>query len=388
MLPSALPVRFILNPRSDPSAEFGIRREAILSREAHESAFQEVSSWPGYRPTPLRRLEALGEKLGLDALWYKDEGTRFGLGSFKALGGMYGVYRVLQDHLRSVTGLSTLSPQALLEGTHSDLLSTFTVTCASAGNHGKAVARGAQMFGCRCVVFLPGHTPPHRVEAIRSLGATTVLVERGFDEGVTRAAEEAEEKGWAVVADTAFPGYQEVPRHIMQAYTILAREVLDQIGSDPLPTHVFLQAGVGGLAAAVAGHFWYTLGATRPKVIVVEPSEADCLLESGLRGRAAPSTGNLQTNMECLACREVSLLAWEILEEGADAFTSVTDGAARETVELLEKSVGYDPAILTQPSGAAGLTGLIAASLEPGLGRPLNLGAESHVLIIGSEGPP
>ncbi len=388
MLPSALPVRYILNPKTDPSAEFGSRREMILSREAHESAFKEISSWPGYGPTPLRRMEGLGEKLGLGTLWYKDEGTRFGLGSFKALGGMYGVYRVLQDHLRAVEGISTVSPQALLQGTFGDLLSTFTVTCASAGNHGKAVARGAQMFGCRCVVFLPGHTSPHRVEAIRALGATTVPVEGGFDEGVIRAAEEAEERGWAVVADTAFPGYQEVPRHIMQGYTILAREVLDQIGSDPPPTHVFLQAGVGGLAAAVAGHFWYTLGAKRPRVIVVEPSEADCVLESGLRGRAAPSTGNLRTTMECLACREVSPLAWEVLEEGADAFTSVTDAAVRETVELLERGIGEDPVILTQPSGAAGLTGLIAASLEPGLGRPLNLGTESRVLIIGSEGPP
>jgi diaminopropionate ammonia-lyase len=330
----------------------------------------------------------LGERLGLEGLWYKDEGTRFDLGSFKALGGMYGVYQALKNHLSQITGSTAIDSQALIQGEYRHLLANFTVTCASAGNHGKAVARGAQMFGCRCVVYLPARTSPHRVEAIRALGATTVAVAGSFDDGVLRAAGDAKEKGWAVVADTTFPGYEEVPRYIMRGYTILAREALDQLEPDQTPTHVFLQAGVGGLAAGVAGHLWYTLGTARPKVVVVEPSEADCLLESCLRGRVTPSHGSLHTSMECLACREVSALAWQILEEGADAFLSISDKATGETVELLREGVGGDPEIFTQPSGAAGLTGLVAASLEPGLSGPLKLGPRSRVLVIGSEGPP
>jgi diaminopropionate ammonia-lyase len=387
MLPSAFPVRYLLNPKANSSSAFGEKRESVLGPSAHEAAFREVSSWPGYLPTPLLKLVGLGRRLGVGSLWYKDEGTRFGLGSFKALGGMYGVYQVLRDHILMVTGSPGISSRALLAGSFSDLLSEFTVCCASAGNHGKAVARGAQMFGCRCVVYLPSKTSPQRVEAIRALGATTVPVDGGFDDGVEQAAEEAAENGWSVVADTTFPGYEEVPRHIMQGYTILAREVLDQLGSEEPVTHVFLQAGVGGLAAAVAGHLWYCLGENRPKVVVVEPSEADCLLESCLRGRIAPSAGTLDTSMECLACREVSAQAWQVLEEGADAFLSISDTAAAETVELLARGSGADPEILTQPSGAAGLTGLIAASFEPGLSGPLNLGSGSRVLVIGSEGP-
>jgi diaminopropionate ammonia-lyase len=243
------------------------------------------------------------------------------------------------------------------------------------------------MFGCRSVVFLPSDTPAHRVEAIGVLGSRTVLVDGSYDEAVALAAREAREKGWSVVADTTYPGYEETPRHIMQGYTALVRETLDQLPGGTLPTHVFLQGGVGGLAAAVTGHLWEHLGCDRPRVVVVEPAEADCLLESALRGRPYPSSGGLDTSMECLACRNVSTLAWKILEEGADAFLSIPDLAAEKTVGILGRGMDGDPPVLTQPSGAAGLAGLISTTLEPGLARPLGLGKESRVLIIGSEGP-
>jgi len=342
-----------------------------LNREAHAAAFQEISSWAGYSATPLRELEGMAGALGVSALWYKDEGHRLGLGSFKALGGIYGVHRVLEAHLEQGSG----SP------------SNITVTCASAGNHGRAVARGAQMFGCRAVVFLPSHTSPHRVEAIECLGAQTVLVEGSYDDAVVTAAREGEKNGWSVVADTTFPGYTEVPRYIMQGYTVMAREMLDQLPGGLLPTHVFLQAGVGGLAAAVTGHFWDTLGENRPRVVIVEPAEADCLMESALGAVPAPSHGTLRTSMECLACREVSDLAWKILEAGADAFLTIPDFAAEETAALLAQGVTGDLSVLTQPSGAAGLAGLIAASFEPTLAAPLGLGKDSRVLVVGSEGP-
>jgi diaminopropionate ammonia-lyase len=330
----------------------------------------------------------MAHALGIDTLLYKDEGSRFGLGSFKALGGMYGVYRTLLTSLERETGRGDLSSADFSRDPFAQLLSGFTVTCASAGNHGKAVARGAEMFGCRSVVFLPSHTSPHRVKAIRGLGARISLVDGSFDDAVVRAAEEADANGWAVVADTTFPGYEEVPRYIMQGYTILAREVLDQTAGQPLPTHVFLQAGVGGLAAAVTGHLWYSLGVDRPRVIVVEPSEADCFLESALRESPNPAHGTLRTSMECLACRNVSGLAWEILREGADAYLTISDHTAEEAVAALAQGVEGDAPILSQPSGAAGLGGLLAAAMEPTFSEPLGLGKKSRVLVFGSEGPP
>jgi diaminopropionate ammonia-lyase len=387
MFPSAPPTRFFLNPRAAPSLAYGPERSKILNFRTHQAAVEEISSWDGYAPTPLRILPGLAGKLGLQTLWYKDEGTRFGLGSFKALGGIYGVFRVLRAFLEQVTGDPRISSKDLSEGRFPQLLSGVTVSCASAGNHGRAVARGAQMFGCRSVVFLPCDTPTHRVEAIRALGSRTVPVDGTYDDAVALAAREAREKGWWPVSDTTYPGYEEVPRYIMQGYTVLVQEALDQLPKGTLPTHVFLQGGVGGLAAAVTGHLWEHLGCDRPRIVVVEPSEADCLLESALRGKPYPSSGRLDTSMECLACGNVSTLAWGILEEGADAFLSIQDSAAEEAVDVLGRGWSGDPPVLTQPSGAAGLAGLISATVEPGLAGPLGLGKESRVLIIGSEGP-
>ncbi len=388
MFVSTLPVRYFLNPGAHPSLTFGAERQEVLNHEAHEKALGVISSLDGYAPTPLRPMKGMARHLGIDTLWYKDEGARLGLGSFKALGGIYGVFRVLQALLEKETGISGLHPVHPPEGPWSDFIAATTVTCASAGNHGRAVARGAELFGCRSVVFLPATTSSHRVEAIRRHGARVVSVEGGFDSAVSAAAREAERNGWAVVADTTFPGYDLVPRYIMQGYTVLAREVLEELRGKSLPTHVFLQAGVGGLAAAVTGHLWNQLGRERPKVVVVEPAEADCFLESALRSSPSPSVGSLRTSMECLACREVSAPAWEILREGADAFLTIPDAAAEDMVSTLADGLDKDPVILTQPSGAAGLAGLAAASFEPSLAAKLNLGQRSRVLVIGSEGPP
>lgn len=388
MLPSALPVRYFLNPRANPGLSYGMDQRKVLRGETSDEALLEVSSWESYAPTPLRMLDGLAGALGIAGLLYKDEGTRLGLGSFKALGGIYGVFKVVQGFLKEMTGSVGVSSADLARGGFSRILSTLTVTCASAGNHGRAVARGAQMFGCGSVVFLPASTSRHRRTAIERLGARTVPVEGTFDDAVAQAAAEASEKGWRVVADTTYPGYEEVPRFIMQGYSILAREVLEQLAGGPTPTHVFLQAGVGGLAAAVTGYFWERLGSERPKVVVVEPAQADCLLESALHDRPTPSPGSLRTSLECLACRRVSGPAWSVLRTGADAFLTISDPAAEETVELLARGPYGDPPIRTQSSGAAGLAGLTAATFEPALSEPLGLGADSRVLVIGSEGPP
>ena len=388
MLPPALPVRYLLNPRAEPLSGYGHDQRQILNLRAHEVAFRHISSWPGYEPTPLRALPGLAAALGVASLRAKDEGLRLGLGSFKALGGIYGVQRAVLEFLEPRVDLGALPMEDLSRGRMAPHLEDLTVACASAGNHGRAVARGAAMFGCSSVIFLPVSTSRHRVRAIEALGARTVPVAGTFDDAVSEAAEVADRNGWTVVADTTFPGYLDPPRHIMQGYTVLAREALEQVPEGELPTHVFLQAGVGGLAAAVTGHFWEDLGSRRPRVVVVEPSEADGLLEAALLDQPTPSRGSLQTSMECLACRTVSDPAWTILRSGADAFMTISDDTAGEAVELLGKGMEGDPPIPTQPSGAAGLAGVIAAHFEPTLASPLSLGPTSRVLIIVSEGPP
>ena len=221
MLPSSLPIRFLLNPGADISRPFGPTEARILNRAAHTLAFEQISQWPGYTPTPLRTLSGWAKDLGIRSLLYKDEGGRLGLGSFKALGGIYGVSSVLKAAEERVPEGEDVTVD-LLDPDRVAIHSRITVTCASAGNHGRAVARGAQMFGCKCVVFLPRSTSPHRIRAIEALGARTVLVEGSFDDAVEVAAREADRQGWTVVADTTFPGYVEMPRRIMQGYTVLA----------------------------------------------------------------------------------------------------------------------------------------------------------------------
>lgn len=383
MIPQVLPVRYYLNPRARRDLPYSPEASAVLNTEAHRTAFREISSWDSYQRTPLRTLPDLARSLGIHTLWYKDEGTRMGLGSFKALGGSYGVFQVLREVLIR-EGKAPVSSTDILRGRYHTELSGVTVTCASAGNHGQAVAWGARIFGCRSRIFLPRDTAEARVEAIRRLGAEVMMVDGSYDEAVVEAARTAAEEGWHVVSDTAYMGYEEIPRHIMQGYTIMIQEALEQMPPEG-PTHCFVQGGVGGLAGAVTAHLWENApSGRRPAVIVVEPAEADCLLESALAARWAPSRGSLLTSMSCLACRKPSTLAWPILDRGADAFLTIPDYAAEETVALL---AAEDPVIRTQPSGAAGVAGLVAALFEPTLSGPLGLGKNSRVLVFGSEGP-
>lgn len=370
-IPQVLPTRFLLNPRADRAALYGSEPAAVLNRQEHEQAFQEMSAWPEYAPTPLRQLPGLAARLGVGGLFVKDERGRFGQGSFKALGGAYGVLKVLNEHLEANPGAGE----------------SVTVACASEGNHGRSVAWGAARLGCRSKIFLPDDVSRYRVEAIEALGADVIPVSGGFDEAVEAVAEEAGRRGWLVVSDTAYPGHEEVPRFVMQGYTILVREALDQLPAGCLPTHVFIQGGVGGLAAAVCGHLWETLGRDRPVATVVEPTEADCLFESALVARPEASRGSLETSMSCLASRKPSTLALRVLSQGADAFVTIPDYAAEETVRLLAAPDRDDPPILSQPSGVAGMAGLLAALFEPALAGPLGLDVESRVMVVASEGP-
>jgi diaminopropionate ammonia-lyase len=387
MIPQVLPTRYFLNPRADRGLSYGPLERAVYTGADGDAAFREISCWSDYAPTPLRPLPWLAGRLGIRGLLYKDEGSRLGLGSFKALGGAYGVFQVLRHRILAA-GWGPVTSADLLSGRHREIVGGVTVVCASLGNHGRSVAWGAAMFGCRATVFLPADTASDRVSAIEALGARIVPVPGDYDDAVALAAERAREEGWDVVSDTAWPGYEEVPRSIMHGYTVMVREALDQLPGGELPTHVFVQAGVGGLAAAVTAFLWERLGTRRPLVAVVEPAAADCLFESALRGGISATPGTLDTAMSCLACRYPSTLAWRILERGADVFLTLPDYGAEETTALLAQGSGGDPAIASQPSGVAGLAGLLAAAFEPTLSGPLDLGENSVVMVFGSEGPP
>lgn len=358
----------------------------ILSHASHSDAQRAISAWPGYAPTPLRQLSGLAEQHGITSIWYKDESGRFGLNAFKALGGAYGVQRILAARVSDLTGAADVSAEELIGGRYREVVSEITVTCATAGNHGRAVAWGAEMFGCGCVVYVPAVTSENRLKAIAGHGAQVVRTSGNYDEAVRRCAQDAERLGRVVVSDTSYPGYTEIPRDVMQGYTVMLGEALEQIPRAMPPTHVFVQAGVGGLAAAVCAHLWELWGADRPTLTVVEPDSADPLYRSATAGQPTPVPGDYRTCMSGLEAGEVSLLAWQILEAGADAFMTIGDAATEATMRLLAEGSEGDPPTVAGESGAAGLAGALVALGDRVARADLRLMSDSRILLFGTEG--
>ncbi|MBH0239108.1 diaminopropionate ammonia-lyase [Methylobrevis sp. L22] len=378
----AHPVRHVANPLA-VRGDYGTRQRAVLNHAAGAEAAAEIAAWPGYAPTPLLSLPGAAARLGVGQVLYKDEGRRFDLKSFKALGGAYAVLRILQRRLAD-TGV-TASAAELIAGAHRDRVADITVATATDGNHGRSVAWGAGLFGCRSVVYIHENVSAEREAAIAAYGAEMHRVAGGYDDSVRAVARDSAERGWTLVADTSSEGGRDVPMTVMQGYTLIAEEVLAVTGAEPA-THVFVQAGVGGLAAALAGHFWERFGAARPRLVVVEPNLADCVFQTVEAGRLVALEGSTDTFMACLAAGEVSPVAWEILEGGLDDVVALPDEAAMDAMRLLADGIDGDPPIVAGESGAAAFAGLVAAALDGEAGARLGLDAASRVLVIGSEG--
>lgn len=359
------------------AADFGPRR----CREARA----EIEAWRGYAPTPLRALPGLAEAAGVSAIDYKDEGLRFGLRSFKALGGAYAVLRVLARELTRTLGAEPATSD-IRAGHYRESTRELTVLTATDGNHGRSVAWGAQRFGCRCRIYMHEHVSETRADAVRAYGAQVVRVAGTYDDAVRRAAADADAHGWHAVADTGWEGYADVPREVMAGYALLMTEALEQLPAQQRPTHVFVQGGVGGLAAAVTAVLWMELGANRPRIVVVEPERAPCLFRSARRGRAVRVPVTQETLMAGLSCGEPSLVAWPILAAGADHFLTLGDEAVAPAMRLLAEAPFGDTPVVAGESGVAGLIGLIAARVDGRLAASLRLDARSRVLLIGTEG--
>lgn len=381
VLPS-LTVECLANPAANRMTPYGARRSEILGADVLALAQRELTQWQGYAVTPLHSLPALAQAMGVASVHYKDEGSRFGLGSFKALGGAYAVARLLCRELGAQLG-RTLTTQDLLTPELRALCGGITVTCATDGNHGRSVAWGAQLFGCQCVIYIHATVSEGRKEAIAQYGAQVVRTAGNYDDAVRQADLDAKQYGRFVISDTSYPGYMEVPRDVMQGYQLMVEEAAQQLPERP--THIFVQAGVGGLAAAVCGYFWERDAGDRPIYVVVEPDKADCLTQSAKAGQLTAVTGDIDTLMAGLACGEVSHLAWEILEKGTDVFCVIPDDAAVAAMRLLAHPLGSDPVIVAGESAVAGVAAAIAASQSDAARQMLGLNADSRILFFGSE---
>ena len=327
-------------------------------------------STASYTATPLRRLPGLAAELRVGEVLLKDESHRFGLNAFKILGASFAIHRWLATH---------------------DVATDAVFTTATDGNHGRAVAWMARQLGRRAVIFMPAHSVPARVAAIENEGAQVVLVEEGYDAAVQRALDAARHQGWVVIQDTATDGYRDVPELIAAGYWTTARELEPTIHSPERPgvDLVMLHAGVGTWAAAMAQYYWHRYGDHRPRLVVVEPLEAACLLDSVEAGRPAPAIGSLNTIMAGLNCGLPSTTAFDVLRQSVDAFIAIPDPWAERAMVRLATPAGSDPVIVSGESGAAGIAGLLALTQDKGLDRVrrhVGLDHGSRVLAWSTEG--
>lgn len=338
-----------------------------------------------YKETPLVSLNSLARDLGLGAIFVKDESKRFGLNAFKVLGGSYAIAKFLAAKL----GAKNLTFDEVIKSR--EKLGEISFYTATDGNHGRGVAWAARVLGHKAYVYMPDGATMSRRDNIRAEGAVCEIIEgANYDECVRLAATEAEKSGGVIVQDTAWDGYEEIPGHIMQGYGTMALEAATQLENlDKLPTHIFIQAGVGSLAASVLGFFKNYAPEKCPITTVVEPHAADCLYKSAGSGKIEFVTGSLNTIMAGLSCGEPNPVAWELLRSHAAFFASCPDSVAAEGMRMFASPLGSDEKVVSGESGAVGLGLLVRIMRDESLKEfkaALGLDDSSRVLLFSSEG--
>jgi len=325
-----------------------------------DEAIKSISSWEGYSPTPLIDLNKLNDELGFKNIYYKDEDKRFNLKSFKALGGAFAVNKIADEK------------------------GDITVATATAGNHGRSVAWGAQRLGLKCKIFISEFVSETRAEAMKNLNADVIRVKGNYDTSLKECIKQSNLNNWEIVQDVSWDGYKAVPKLIMAGYTIMIKEILDQINNDKI-THVFLQAGVGGMAAAmIAGFAKFTDNI--PKFIIVEPENANCVFKSIENNQ--PTTVNIvkETIMGGMSCGDVSTVAWEILKNSTNNCLTISDDAISTTIAMLSEAKLSDEKIIAGECAVPGIIALIGLSKNKEYLNKLNINSNSKILLFGCEG--
>jgi diaminopropionate ammonia-lyase len=331
-----------------------------ISKDDIDDAYNSISKWEGYAPTPLISLNKLSKELSLKNIFYKDEDKRFDLKSFKALGGAYAVEKVTKGNKDIV------------------------VATATAGNHGRSVSWGARRLGLKCKIFISEFVSEARGQAMADLGADVIKVKGNYEKSLIECIKQSTENNWQIVQDVAWKDYMLVPKYTMAGYSVMMKEIINQINNEKI-THIILQAGVGGMAGAmVAGIARYLDNV--PTTIVVEPDSAACVLESIRTGKIEKIDIKRESLMGGMSCGEVSLVPWEILKHSVKHCISLPDDDIGKTMKLLGNSSFSDQQIIAGENSAPGVIGLIASCEDQNIKEKLKLDQNSNVLIIGCEG--
>ena len=325
-----------------------------------DEAYSSISKWKSYSPTPLIELNKLSKELNLNKIFYKDESKRFDLKSFKALGGAYAVEKVTKGNKNIV------------------------VATATAGNHGRSVAWGARRLGLKCKIFISEHVSDARGQAMSDLGADVIKVKGNYEKSLVECIKQSTENNWQIVQDVAWKDYMLVPKYTMAGYTVMMKEIVDQIKNDNI-THIILQAGVGGMAAAMIAGIARYLG-NIPETIIVEPDSAACVMESIRTGKIEKIDIKRESLMGGMSCGEVSLVPWEILKNSVKYCISLPDSDIAKTMKFLGNSTFSEEQIIAGENSAPGVISLIVSCVNSKIKEKLKLSSKSNILIIGCEG--
>lgn len=381
-------VRMYINPARKAAGE-GTDLSPLSVEKAQKVRYFH-NTFHEYAPTPLTRLPGLARALGLGSILIKDESFRFGLNAFKVLGGSYAIGHFLADRLGR--DIDTLSCEELCSPAVRKKTGNITFISTTDGNHGRGVAWTAHQLGQKAIIYMPKGSAQSRVDNIRSLGAECRVTELNYDDTVRLSWQRAQQENYVMVQDTAWDGYETIPTWIMQGYMTLALEALEQMrGMDVLPTHVFLQAGVGSFAGSIAGFLISALGEKAPKIIIVEPHKANCIYTSAVARDAKPHSvkGALDTLMAGLACGEANTVSWGILRDYATAYISCPDFIAANGMRILGAPCKGDPQIISGESGAV-TTGILQWLMQHPAAQTqrdaIGLNGDSTALLISTEG--
>ena len=332
----------------------------ILPKDDIDEAYNVISGWDNYSSTPLRSLNKLSTKLNLNKIFYKDESKRFNLKSFKALGGAYAVEKVSKGN------------------------KNITISTATAGNHGRSVAWGSQKLGLKCKIFISEHVSESRAKVMRSFGADVIRVKGNYDNSLNECVKQSEKNNWQIVQDVAWPNYKLVPKLTMAGYSVMMKEISNQITNQKI-SHVILQAGVGGMAAAMVAGIARYLDHV-PKIIVVEPESAACVLESIKAGQIEKISIEKESIMGGMSCGEVSLVPWEILKNSVDYCVTVSDKYISKTIKFLANSQFADEKLIGGECSTPGIISLIGLTNDNAIKNKINLEENSNILLFGCEG--
>ena len=331
-----------------------------LSEIEIDDAYSSISKWDGYTPTPLIELNKLSKELHLNKIYYKDENKRFDLKSFKALGGAYAVEKVSKRNKDIV------------------------VATATAGNHGRSVAWGAKRLDLSCKIFISEFVSDARGRAMSDLGADVIKVKGNYEKSLLECIKQSTENNWQIVQDVAWENYVQVPKYTMAGYTVMMKEISDQI-KDQKISHIILQAGVGGMAAAMMSGIARYLN-NIPITIVVEPDSAACVMESIKTGKIEKIDIKRESLMGGMSCGEVSLVPWQILKNSVKHCVSLPDDDIAKTMKLLGNSSFSDEKIVAGENSAPGVISLITVYEDENIRHKLDLNEKSNVLVFGCEG--